>query len=397
MSTESSFRVVQPGGTIGMLGGGQLGRMFAMAAAQLGYRVVVFSPQSDCPAGEVAYHTIVGELTDHERLDEFAACCDVVTLEFENLPVDMVSYLASKVAVYPSPDVLRIAQDRRLEKQTFADHGIPVTPFRVVNNHDDLRRAAQELGLPLVLKTARDGYDGKGQWKIGEDEAKSLESYVIDRPMIAEAWIRYQRELSVLIARSHDGTTATYPIFENEHRNHILDVTRCPANVSDETLQEATRLAIAAANAIGLLGLMCVELFHGEDGRLMINEVAPRPHNSGHLTIEACHTSQFEQHVRVVCGLPLGDTSLREPFAAMANIMGDLWSDGEPAWSNAITMPGVHLHLYGKRHAAIGRKMGHITVTGNGPPHVLSRLHAARQSLTSNLSAKPSHFGHTVE
>ena len=382
MKKDQPFNVVPPGGTIGMLGGGQLGRMFALSAAQLGYRVVVFSNQAECPASEVAYRTIVGDLSDHERLDELAGSCDVVTLEFENLPVDAVSYLASRVPVYPSPEVLRIAQDRRFEKQTFADAGLAVTPFRVVNNHDDLGRAARELGLPMVLKTARDGYDGKGQWKIAEADAQRLSQFVIDRPMIAEAWITHQRELSVVIARAHDGQVAVYPAFENEHRNHILDVTTCPADVSRETLEQATQLAIAAAETISLIGLMCVEMFQAPDGHLMINEVAPRPHNSAHLTIEACATSQFEQQVRVVTGMPLGDTSLLFPVAAMVNLMGELWSDKEPSWSKVLADPKLHLHLYGKRHAATGRKMGHITSTGTDRHDLVHRLVNARQALT---------------
>jgi 5-(carboxyamino)imidazole ribonucleotide synthase len=381
MNNVIPFKTIPPGGTIGMLGGGQLGRMFAVAAAQLGYRVIVFSNHEQCPAGEVAYRTIVGELTDRERLDELAHACDVVTLEFENLPVDAVSYLATKVAVYPSPEVLRISQDRRFEKQTFAEAGLAVTPFCVVNDHDDLRAAIGKLGLPLVLKTARDGYDGKGQWKIDESAAQDLSQFVIDRPMIAEAWITYQRELSVIIARSHDGQMAVYPAFENEHRNHILDVTTCPADVSQETLEQSMQLAIQAAETISLVGLMCVEMFHATDGRLMINEVAPRPHNSGHLTIEACHTSQFEQQVRVVCGLPLGDTSLLFPVAAMVNLMGELWSPEEPNWNAVFASPASHLHLYGKRHAATGRKMGHITCTGTDRKGVVSRARDIRDSV----------------
>ncbi len=357
-----------------MLGGGQLGRMFAIAAAQLGYRVVVLSEVMECPAAAVAGETLVGELTDRALLDKFASRCDVVTMEFENLPVDAVQYLATSVPVIPGPDVLRIAQDRRLEKQTFADAGLAVTPFRVVNDHADLQRAVQELGLPLVLKTARDGYDGKGQWKIGLEQSEALDQFVIDRPMIAEAWITHQRELSVIIARSQDGEVAVYPPFENVHRHHILDITLCPARISARTTDAAVKLARLAAEAIGLVGLMCVEMFQDEDESLMINEVAPRPHNSGHLTIEACHTSQFEQQVRVVCGLPLGATTLRPPCAAMVNLMGELWEHGEPNWSAALKTTGAHLHLYDKSQAKKGRKMGHLTGTGDN-----------LQALTDNL------------
>ena len=381
MSTETIGHVVAPGGTIGMLGGGQLGRMFAIAAAQLGYRVIVFSDSADCPAGSVSSRTVVGELSDRRQLDEFASQCDVVTLEFENLAVDAVAYLATKLPVYPTANVLRISQDRRLEKQTFADAGLAVTPFRVVNNHADLQNAIADLGLPVVLKTARDGYDGKGQWKIGPDEAADLDRFKIDRPMIAEAWITHQRELSVLVARARDGQVAVYPVFENVHRHHILDVTTCPAQISPAIHAAATALAIAAAEAISLVGLMCVEMFQNADGHLMINEVAPRPHNSGHLTIEACHTSQFEQQVRVVCGLPLGDTSLRVPAAAMVNLMGDLWNSGDPDWAHVLSIPGNHLHLYDKRLAAPARKLGHLTATGDDAGDMAKRLLAIRDSL----------------
>lgn len=368
-----------------MLGGGQLGRMFAIAAARLGYRVIVFSDRADCPAAAVSHQTIVGELTDREQLDEFAAQCDVVTLEFENLPVDAVSYLASRVAVYPAPEVLRISQDRRLEKQAFAEAGLAVTPFRVVNSHDDLHSAITELGLPIVLKTARDGYDGKGQWKIDDASLSTLEPLIIDRPMIAEAWITHQRELSVIVARSHDGQCVAYPAFENQHRNHILDISFCPSRVTVETETRATKLAIAAAEVLSLVGLMCVEMFQDLAGRLMINEVAPRPHNSGHLSIEACHTSQFEQQVRVVCGLPLGDTSLRVPAAAMVNLMGELWNEGEPDWRVVLASPGLNLHLYDKRQAAVGRKMGHITATGSEASEIVATLVAVRDSLAPML------------
>jgi len=371
---------VPPGGTIGMLGGGQLGRMFAIAAAQLGYRVIVFSDSLDCPAATVAYQTIVGELTDRDRIDEFAAQCDVVTLEFENLPVEAVRHLASRVTVYPTPEVLRIAQDRRYEKQAFADAGLAVTPFHVVESSADLRAAVARLGLPLVLKTARDGYDGKGQWKITSPGDAAL-AMTIDRPMIAEAWITHRREVSVIVARDASGHTACFPVFENVHRNHILDVTTCPANLSIDENDAAIRMATAAAAAIDLVGLMCVEMFQGENGDLMINEVAPRPHNSGHLTIEACVTSQFEQHVRVVCGMPLGDTTMRVPAAAMVNLMGELWAGGEPDFGVVMAKPGMHLHLYDKGRAATGRKMGHVTATGGDAAAIATELVATRDSM----------------
>jgi 5-(carboxyamino)imidazole ribonucleotide synthase len=365
-------RVILPGSVIGMLGGGQLGRMFAIAAAQLGYRVVVLADHQDAPAAAVAQRTIVGEMTDHRLLDQLADLCDVITLEFENIPVETVRYLTARVGVFPSADVLRIAQDRGIEKQTLADAGLPVTPFRLVSSRSDAAAALDELGEPIVLKTTRDGYDGKGQWKIESETAldqlaaRSPEQGGIDfgRPLIAEAWVNYQKEVSVIIARGHNGETAVYPVFENRHRNHILDVTICPADISESLARRATEMAIGAAEAISLVGLICIEYFIGGDGELMINEIAPRPHNSGHLTIEACRTSQFEQQLRAICGLPLGSTDLIFPSAAMANVMGDRWQAGQPPdWIPILKTPGAHLHLYDKGEAKIGRKMGHITLT----------------------------------
>ncbi len=379
---------ILPGATIGMLGGGQLGRMFALAAAQLGYRVTVYCDDADSPAATVAAETVVGSLGDHDKLREFASRCDVVTLEFENLDVEAVSYLDSLVPVYPKPHVLRIAQDRRFEKQTFADAGLKVTPFRVVMNHEDLRRAIADLGLPVVLKTARDGYDGKGQWKLTSQDEATLGQLVIDRPMIAEAWITHQREVSVVVARGQDGHVVSYPVFENIHRNHILDVTTCPASISATEEAAARALAIAAAEAIDLVGLMCVELFQATNGTFMINEVAPRPHNSGHLTIEACHTSQFEQQLRVVCGLPLGDTALRCSAAAMVNLMGDLWQQGEPDWAQLLAEPGFHLHLYDKDQAAVGRKMGHLTALGEDAAEVAEKLVSQRERISHSRADK---------
>lgn len=365
--------VIAPGGVIGMLGGGQLGRMFAIAAAQLGYRVVVLADHPRSPAVAVADQALVGTLTDHGLLDQLAEQCDVVTLEFENIPVESVRYLAQRVGVYPSADVLRIAQDRGIEKQTLRDAGLPVTPFRLVSCYTDAVAALQELGEPIVLKTTRDGYDGKGQWKIASQAAledlaaRPLDQGGLDfqRPLIAEAWVHYQREISVIIARGHSGETAVYPVFENRHRNHILDVTICPAEISDLLQQRAAEMAVQAAEAIGLVGLICIEFFLDQDDALMINEIAPRPHNSGHLTIEACHTSQFEQQLRAVCGLPLGSTELVFPRAAMVNVMGDSWREGQPPdWTPILKIPGAHLHLYDKGQAKLGRKMGHITLTG---------------------------------
>lgn len=371
-----SLRTIPPGSVIGMLGGGQLGRMFAIAATSLGYRVIVLTDQRDCPAATVAYETIVGDLKDHATLDSFADACDLVTLEFENIPVDALDYLSHKVGVFPSARVLRVAQDRGIEKQTLRDAGLQVTDFRLIHSLADAEAALQALGQPIVLKTTRDGYDGKGQWKIGSLDdlhawhGRGLEENGLrfDRPLIAEAWVPYEKEVSVIIARCHRGgqyDVAVYPVFENRHRNHILDVTLCPAGITPSTEAKAKQMAIRAAEAIDLVGLICIEFFVLPGGDLLINEIAPRPHNSGHLTIDACHTSQFEQQVRSVCGLPLGNPDLIVPAAAMVNVMGEMWHHGEPDWQAILEISGAHLHLYDKGAAKKGRKMGHLTLTGD--------------------------------
>lgn len=366
---------ILPGSVIGMLGGGQLGRMFAIAATSLGYRVVVLNDHLDCPAATVAHETIAGDLTDPATLDRLADRCDVVTLEFENIPVVAVDRLARSVDVFPSAGVLRVAQDRGIEKRTLVEAGLPVTDFRLVASLTDAEAALASLGQPIVLKTTRDGYDGKGQWKIDSLAAlhdwhrRGLEQNGLrfDRPLIAEAWVRYEKEVSVIVARNCRGQrqeVAVYPVFENHHRDHILDITHCPAAISCDTESEARRMAIAAAEAIDLVGLICIEFFVLPGGKLLINEIAPRPHNSGHLTIDACHTSQFEQQVRAVCGLPLGHTGLVVPAAAMVNVMGEMWHHGEPDWASLLEIEDTHLHLYDKGTAKKGRKMGHVTLTG---------------------------------
>jgi len=387
-------RYIAPGSVIGMLGGGQLGRMFAIAATSLGYRVVVLTDQPGCPAATVAHETMVGDLKDHATLDRFADACDVVTLEFENIPVDALDYLSNKVGVFPSARVLRVAQDRGVEKQTLRVAGLPVTAFRLVSSLPDAEAALQSLGQPIVLKTTRDGYDGKGQWKI--DSLDSLHAWHgrgveenglrFDSPLIAEAWVPYEKEVSVIIARSQCGTrhdVAVYPVFENRHRNHILDVTTCPAGITSETAAKAKQMAIRAAEAIDLVGLICIEFFVLPGGDLLINEIAPRPHNSGHLTIDACHTSQFEQQVRSVCGLPLGDPGLIVPAAAMVNVMGEMWHRGQPDWRAVLEVPAAHLHLYDKGAAKKGRKMGHLTLAGDSET-VQQRLKQVQVILARN-------------
>ena len=372
-----------PGSTIGMVGGGQLGRMFAVAAAAMGYRVVIFTDAENSPASQVADQTVVGDLNDQAAIDRFAEQCDVITLEFENIPATTIARCRKFAPTYPSASVLATAQDRLIEKTTFHDAGLPVTPFRKVHDSDSLQTAANELGWPLIIKTARSGYDGKGQHRIESAGDVKQVQWSTASEWIAEKCIHFEKEVSVIVARTPDGRCETFPIFENTHTNHILDISVAPADLPDSLSQEARRVAVAAAEILDVVGLLCVELFvSGEN--ILINEVAPRPHNSGHLTIEGCETSQFEQHVRAVCNLPLGSTEQRTPTAAMANLLGDLWtSDGDaPDWIAALSDQSVSLHLYGKTQAKPARKMGHLTMTGHDRETVVSRLSEARSRLT---------------
>ena len=379
---KDSLPAVLPGATIGMVGGGQLGRMFAMAAASMGYQVVVFCEGVDTPAGQVAHDVVVGALDDRQAVDNFARQCDVITLEFENIPAETIARCGEFAPTYPAASVLATAQDRLLEKSTLRDAGLPVTPFAQVHDAPSLGEASQTLGWPLIVKTARSGYDGKGQYRldaIGEANNVPWDSCA---GWIAEQCIDFQREVSVIVARTVDGRCECFPVFENSHHNHILDVTVAPASISAELAAEACRLSVQAAESLEVVGLLCVEFFVAS-GKVMINEVAPRPHNSGHLTIEACETSQFEQHVRAVCNLPLGSTTMRCGAAAMANLLGDLWnSDGSPPpWDRALRDGKVSLHLYGKPKAMPGRKMGHLTLTGDDPKELKRRVVKARDQL----------------
>ena len=372
--------IILSGATIGIVGGGQLGRMFAMAAARMGYEVVVFCQREDEPAAQVAHRCVLGALDDAESIDRFAQQCDVITLEFENIPSETIARCGQSAPTYPAASVLAIAQDRLLEKTTLRDAGLPVTPFAEVRDVDSLCAFADEQQWPLVVKKTRSGYDGKGQSRVeNADDAKQVSWHEADS-WIAEQCIAFDCEVSVVVARRADGCCSTFPLFENDHQNHILDVTTVPASVSEAVQERAKQIAITAAEVMGLVGLLCVEMFV-QDEELMINEVAPRPHNSGHLTIEACHTSQFEQHIRAICTLPLGNTDLVAPAAAMTNLLGDLWSAKSqgPDWASALTVPGVRLHLYGKRHAKPGRKMGHLTALGSSPTEAAQLVRESRR------------------
>ena len=374
---------ILPGATLGVLGSGQLGRMFTIAARRLGYRVDIFSPDSDTPAGQVGDIEVVAPYEDLDRVREFARAVSVVTFEFENVPSATSRAAAEVVPVRPAGEVLHITQQRLREKTFLGAHGFPVTPFRRITTLDELEAAARDLGLPAVLKTASFGYDGKGQQKL-RSVAELPEAFtaLAGAEGIYEAFVDFSKEVSVIAARTSDGEFAAFPVFENAHAGHILDVTFAPAAIPDALSSEAIRLARGILEALDVVGLLTVELFVTRDGRLLVNELAPRTHNSGHLTIDACVTCQFEQQLRAVCGLPLGSTGLRRP-AAMANLLGDIWiaAGGEPDWAAALSDPLVKLHLYGKASPRKGRKMGHLTATGATVEEAVERVRAARARL----------------
>jgi 5-(carboxyamino)imidazole ribonucleotide synthase len=339
--------------------------MFALAARRLGYRVHTYSTEADAPAAQVADLAVVAPYDDLDQIAEFARGVHVLTFEFENVPATSAAAAQAETLVRPGGHALEIAQHRRREKEFFAARGLPVTPFVPIDMDADLAGAFDRVGPRAVLKTSRFGYDGKGQVPV--DRAGDLGAAwdALNRQeAILEAFIDLDREISVVAARGVDGTVVCFEPIENVHANHILDLSVAPASVPDSLAREAVRVTSAVLEALDYVGVLCVEFFVARDGRLMINEMAPRPHNSGHLTIDACRTSQFEQQVRAICGLPLGSPALIEP-AAMANLLGDLWSAGEPDWAAALAIPGVKLHLYGKRSARPGRKMGHLTATAS--------------------------------
>jgi len=373
---------ILPGATLGVLGSGQLGRMFALAGRRLGYRVHVFSPDSDSPTGQVADREVVASYDDLHAIRAFARSVDVITFEFENVPAATAEAAAELVPVRPSGAALHVAQQRAREKGYLADHGFPVTPFARFESVDGLERALAAIGTPAILKTASFGYDGKGQVRVDSPEQAREAWLAMARPeAILERFIRFERELSVVAARGVGGWVVTYGAIENTHENHILDTSVLPSAVSPGVEQQAIEIARGIMEAMDVVGVLCVEFFQAPGGELLINELAPRPHNSGHLTIDASMTSQFEQQVRAICGLPPGSTDLLRP-AAMANLLGDLWSGGEPDWPAALLLPGVHLHLYGKALPRPGRKMGHLTALASTPGDALALAVKARAALT---------------
>lgn len=377
-------RPLLPGGTIGILGGGQLGRMSAIAARRMGYKVKTFDPSAQACAAAIADDHTAAEWNDTAALTRFAQGCGRITLEFENIPPATVEFVAQSIPSHPSANVLAICQNRRREKEFLRASGIPCANFAVVSSLAELQAAVRTIGFPCVLKTADFGYDGKGQVKLPTAAADLAAAWnkIGGGVGVLEAWVPFQLEISMLVARTVDGRTAVYDAAENLHRNHILHLSLSPARISAATATEARTLALGIAEQIGLVGLLAVEMFV-QDGRIVVNELAPRPHNSGHQTFDANETSQFEQHIRAVCGLPLGGTKPLQP-SVMLNLLGDLWKNGQaPDWTQVLADPSAKLHLYDKGTAAPGRKMGHVTVTA---PTLAEALRRA-EGLFATLSA----------
>lgn len=363
-------KTILPGQTIGILGGGQLGRMMAIAAKQMGYRIAVLDPTEDCPCAQVADHVITAAYDDPEAAKEMAGCADVVTYEFENVDVAAADYLQRHSYLPQGWHLLEITKDRLREKAAIAEAGLPVVPYRPVRNDKELKQAIKDIGFPSVLKTTEGGYDGKGQYVLKSaadlDEARP---YIGRTPFELEKWLPFAKEISVIVVRGTIGETSVFPVAENIHCHNILHHTIVPARIPEALQEEATKYALRLSKALDLVGTLAVEMFVGKDGRVYVNETAPRPHNSGHFSINACDTSQFEQHIRAICGLPLGNTALLKPVI-MVNILGQQL---QPVLDKVDQLSDAHLHLYGKAEARVGRKMGHLTILADTVQEALDK------------------------
>jgi 5-(carboxyamino)imidazole ribonucleotide synthase len=355
------LKALLPGATVGILGGGQLARMMALEARRMGYRIAVLDPDPEGPAAQVADHCEAGAFDDVEAALRLAERSDVLTLDTEHIPSELLEKLEPKAPVRPDASILGIVQDR-FEQRRFLDaHDLPQAAHQPVDGEESLRAATRIVGFPCILKTRRSGYDGKGQARLESEPEVESAWRSVDAPSMLEAFVDFEKEISVLLARDLEGNVRFYEIPENTHERHILHTCRVPARIPKELAGQARRLGRRIADALGHVGVMAVEMFVTREGGLLVNEIAPRTHNSGHYTFGACVTSQFEQHVRAVCGLPLGDTTLLSP-AVMVNLLGDLWLEGTPTFENVLSNPKARLHLYGKARPFSGRKMGHVLV-----------------------------------
>lgn len=377
-------RIISPGSTIGILGGGQLGRMLAMEAKKMGYRVVTLDPTPDSPCGQVADEQIVASFDDVEAAVTLAGKCDVITYEFENVAVTVVEHLEKVQVVHPGSHVLRVTQNRVAEKSLLRELNIEVTDFDVVRGQDDLERASEHIGLPTVLKTTRGGYNGKGQYII-KDRGQALSAYQrlkmsSGAELIWERFVPFVKEVSVICARTSTGEVASYPVAENIHHDNILYMSIVPAQISPATEKKAKEIAETIASQLGVVGVIGIEMFLMEDGSLLVNEIAPRPHNSGHYTLDACQTSQFEQQLRAICGLPLGSTALLSPVV-MINILGEGSGNRLDGVEEALKDPNIKLHIYGKIGAKAKRKMGHLCALAESVPEAIGMAEKAKSKL----------------
>ena len=373
--------MILPEATLGVLGGGQLGRMFAMAARTMGYRVIVLDPDPLSPAGSVADEQIIASYADEAALKALAKRCAAVTTEFENVPAASLDFLANHCVMRPGAAAVRVAQDRIQEKTWLREQGFATAPFAVVRTRQDLEAGFAGIGGPALLKVSRFGYDGKGQARVDSLEtARAAFLAMGEEACVLEGFMPLELELSVVLARGSDGEIASFPVAENQHENGILDLSIVPARVVDATTQLARGMAENIARQLDYVGVLAVEFFLLTDGSLLINEIAPRPHNSGHYTLDACLTDQFEQQVRALCGLPLGDTRLLSPVV-MLNLLGDVWCGERARWEAVFREPAAKLHLYGKREPRPGRKMGHVNVLAESVDAAFARIEVLRCNL----------------
>jgi len=374
---------ILPGSTLGMLGGGQLGRMFVIAARTMGYEVLVLDPDADSPAGKIASRHLQAAYDDREALDDLAQHCAAISTEFENIPADTLDYLAKSLPVHPSASALRIAQNRILEKKYFDQQGLNTTPYLAINSDADLV-LAENFEYPAILKTATLGYDGKGQFVCNSfDELGTAYNQISSQACVLEKKIDLAMEVSVVLCRSEAGDVDCFPVAQNEHRNGILDISAAPAELSQETGVAVRQAARSIADGLDYCGVLAVEFFISTDQQVLVNEMAPRPHNSGHFTIDACETSQFEQQLRMMCGIPAG-SSRQHSAVVMWNILGDLWpQDGTPNWGEVLGQRNMKLHLYGKSEARAGRKMGHINCLASDTTEARKQLDEIKKKLGS--------------
>jgi 5-(carboxyamino)imidazole ribonucleotide synthase len=378
--------VILPGATLGVLGGGQLGRMFVLRARTMGYRTVVLDPDPASPAGMAADLHLRAPYADPAALDRLAAECAAVTTEFENVPAGALERLARSCRVRPPVQAVAVTQDRISEKQFLERAGFPTAPFRAVRDMRELEVGVREVSLPALLKTSRLGYDGKGQAAVdrAEDAADAFHA-LGGVPCVLEQRLALETEVSVVLARGDDGAVAAFPVAENRHRGGILESTVVPARIARSTVEEARSIACRVATALEYVGVLGVEMFVAGGGRIYVNELAPRPHNSGHYTLDACSHDQFEQQLRALCALPLAEPRLLTPVA-MINLLGDLWARGEPRWAEVFRRPGVKLHLYGKTEPRPGRKMGHLNCLADDPNRALALALEARDALAASTT-----------